>query len=98
MSTRVARPIAASTLSRRTTASLSDLVGYKEKHNEANGEVNRDGDNNNYSDNYGVEGPTKRPEIDNLRIRQIKNFLATLMLSQGVPMMVMGDECRRTQK
>ena len=77
---------------------LSDLVSYKEKHNEANGEGNRDGDNNNCSDNYGVEGTTKRPEIENLRVRQIKNFLATLMLSQGVPMMVMGDECRRTQK
>ncbi len=77
---------------------INDLVCFKEKHNEANGEGNRDGDNNNYSDNYGVEGPTKRPEIDNLRVRQIKNFLATLMFSQGVPMMVMGDECRRTQK
>jgi isoamylase len=77
---------------------LNDLVSYKEKHNEANGEGNRDGDNNNHSDNYGVEGATKRQEIENLRVRQIKNFLATLMLSQGVPMMVMGDECRRTQK
>jgi isoamylase len=77
---------------------LNDLVTFKEKHNEANGEGNRDGDNHNNSDNYGVEGATKRPEIENLRVRQIKNFLATLMLSQGVPMMVMGDECRRTQK
>jgi glycogen operon protein len=77
---------------------MNDLVSYKEKHNEANGEGNRDGDNHNHSDNYGVEGPTKRPEIESLRVRQIKNFLATLMLSQGVPMMLMGDECRRTQK
>jgi isoamylase len=77
---------------------LSDLVSYKEKHNEANGEGNRDGDNNNHSDNYGVEGPTKRPEIENLRVRQIKNMLATLMLSQGIPMLVFGDEARRTQK
>jgi len=77
---------------------LNDLVSYKEKHNEANGEGNRDGENHNYSDNYGVEGPTKRPDIEALRVRQIKNFLATLMFSQGVPMMVMGDECRRTQK
>ncbi len=77
---------------------MSDLVSYKDKHNEANGESNADGDNNNYSDNYGHEGPTKRADIENLRVRQIKNFLATLMLSQGVPMMVMGDECRRTQK
>jgi isoamylase len=77
---------------------MSDLVSYRDKHNEANGEGNRDGDNNNYSDNYGVEGPTTRPEIENLRQRQIKNFLSTLLLSQGVPMMVMGDECRRTQR
>jgi isoamylase len=77
---------------------LNDLVSYKEKHNEANGEGNRDGDNHNCSDNYGIEGPTKRPEIENLRLRQIKNMLATLMLSQGVPMFVAGDEFRRTQK
>ena len=73
-------------------------MSYRDKHNEANGEGNRDGDNNNYSDNYGAEGPTTRPEIENLRLRQIKNFLSTLLLSQGVPMMVMGDECRRTQR
>lgn len=77
---------------------LNDLVSYRDKHNEANSEGNRDGDNNNYSDNYGVEGPTKRGEIDNVRKRQLRNYIATLMLSQGVPMLVMGDECRRTQK
>ncbi len=77
---------------------LNDLVSYKEKHNEANGEGNRDGDNNNESDNYGVEGPTRRKPIDRLRLRQIKNMMATLLLSQGVPMIVMGDEVRRTQK
>ena len=77
---------------------LNDLVSYKEKHNEANCEGNRDGDNNNSSDNYGVEGPTRRKPIDRLRLRQIKNMLATLLLSQGVPMIVMGDEVRRTQK
>jgi glycogen operon protein len=77
---------------------LNDLVSYKDKHNEANGEGNRDGDNNNLSDNYGVEGPTRRQEIETLRVRQIKNMLTTLMLSQGVPMLVYGDECRRTQK
>jgi isoamylase len=77
---------------------MNDMVSYRDKHNDANGEGNRDGDNNNYSDNYGVEGPTTRPEIENLRQRQIKNFLATLLMSQGVPMMVMGDECRRTQR
>ncbi len=77
---------------------LNDLVSYKEKHNEANGELNRDGDNNNSSDNYGVEGPTRRKPIDRLRVRQIKNMMATLLLSQGVPMIVMGDEVRRTQK
>lgn len=77
---------------------LNDMVSYKEKHNEANGEGNRDGDNNNYSDNYGVEGVTRRLDIDDLRERQIRNMFATLLLSQGVPMFVMGDECRRTQK
>lgn len=76
---------------------LNDLVTYKDKHNEANGEGNRDGENNNISDNYGVEGPTRRKVIRQLRVRQIKNMLATLMLSQGVPMIVAGDECRRTQ-
>lgn len=77
---------------------LNDLVSYKEKHNEANGEGNRDGDNNNSSDNYGVEGPTRRKPIERLRLRQIKNMFATLLFSQGVPMIVMGDEVRRTQK
>jgi isoamylase len=77
---------------------LNDLVSYKEKHNLANGENNRDGDNHNCSDNYGVEGPTKRKVVEVLRIRQIKNMLSTLLMSQGVPMIVMGDEVRRTQK
>ena len=76
---------------------LSDMVSYREKHNLANGEDNRDGDNNNFSENFGVEGPTDQPIIDQLRLRQIKNMLATLMLSQGVPMLVAGDEFRRTQ-
>ncbi len=76
---------------------MNDLVSYRDKHNEANGEGNRDGDNNNHSHNYGVEGPTERPEINEIRLRQIKNMLATLLLSQGVPMIVAGDECRRTQ-
>ncbi|MDZ7620767.1 MAG: glycogen debranching protein GlgX [Patescibacteria group bacterium] len=77
---------------------LSDLVTYNHKHNEANGEDNRDGDNNNLSYNYGVEGPTRRRAIEDIRLRQIKNMLTTLMLSQGVPMLLMGDECRRTQR
>jgi glycogen operon protein len=77
---------------------LNDLVSYSDKHNEANGEGNRDGDNNNYSSNYGIEGPTRRREIKVLRTRQIKNMLATLFLSQGVPMLLSGDECRRTQR
>ena len=77
---------------------LNDLVTYEQKHNEANGEGNRDGDNNNVSSNYGVEGPTRRKPIETLRLRQIKNMMATLMLSQGVPMILAGDECRRTQK
>ncbi|MFT7644353.1 MAG: isoamylase [Pirellulaceae bacterium] len=76
---------------------LNDLVSYRDKHNQANGEGNRDGDNNNCSDNYGIEGPTDDVQIENLRKRQIKNMLTTLMLSQGVPMLVSGDECRRTQ-
>ncbi len=76
---------------------MNDLVSYERKHNEANGEGNRDGDNNNYSSNYGVEGPTDRKPIQRLRLRQIKNKLTTLLLSQGVPMIVSGDECRRTQ-
>jgi isoamylase len=62
------------------------------------GEGNRDGDNNNLSDNYGLEGPTRRKTISQLRLRQIKNMLSTLLLSQGVPMIVSGDECRRTQR
>ena len=77
---------------------LNDLVSYRDKHNEANGEGNRDGDNHNISDNYGVEGPTTRPEIEEVRLQQMKNMLTTLMLSQGVPMLVSGDECRRTQR
>jgi isoamylase len=76
---------------------LNDLVSYNEKHNESNGEGNRDGDNNNCSYNYGTEGPTYRRNIENVRRRQIKNLLATLLLSQGVPMLLAGDECRRTQ-
>lgn len=76
---------------------LNDLVTYCDKHNEANGEGNRDGDNHNLSHNYGVEGPAHRQLIDNVRLRQIKNMFATLMLSQGVPMFVAGDEVRRTQ-
>jgi len=77
---------------------LNDLVSYRDKHNEANGEGNRDGDNHNISDNYGVEGPTTLPEVEEVRLQQIKNMLTTLMLSQGVPMLVSGDECRRTQR
>ena len=77
---------------------MNDLVSYNDKHNLANGEDNRDGDNNNYSFNLGEEGPTDSPVIQQLRARQIKNMLTSLMLSQGVPMLVAGDECRRTQK
>jgi isoamylase len=77
---------------------LNDLVTYREKHNEANGEGNRDGDNNNFSDNYGVEGPSRKRDLVAFRSRQVRNFLATLLLSQGVPMLVAGDECRRTQR
>src|SRR5690625_1426921 len=76
---------------------LADLVSYDEKHNEANGEGNADGENHNRSWNCGVEGPTSDPEIRRLRARQQRNFLATLLLSQGVPMLSHGDEIGRTQ-
>jgi glycogen operon protein len=76
---------------------LHDLVSYNEKHNEANGEDNRDGESNNLSWNCGVEGPTDDPAILALRARQMRNFLATLFLSQGVPMLSMGDGTARTQ-
>lgn len=77
---------------------LTDLVSYNEKHNEANGEDNRDGESYNRSWNCGVEGETDDSEVLTLRHRQRRNFLATLFLSQGVPMMVSGDELGRTQK
>jgi len=77
---------------------LSDLVSYNEKHNEANGEENRDGESHNRSWNCGAEGPTDNAEILRLRARQQRNFLATLMLSQGVPMLLGGDEIGRTQQ
>ena len=76
---------------------LTDLVSYNEKHNELNGDGNRDGDNNNLSWNCGVEGPTDDPQIIALRDRQRRNFLTTLFLSQGVPMLCAGDEWGRTQ-
>jgi isoamylase len=77
---------------------LNDLVSYNEKHNEANGEDNNDGESHNRSWNCGAEGPTDDPEIIKLRNQQKRNMLATLFLSQGVPMMVAGDEFGRTQK
>ena len=77
---------------------LNDLVSYNEKHNEANGENNNDGDSHNRSWNCGVEGPTDNPEIISLRNKQKRNFLTTLMLSQGVPMLVSGDEIGKTQR
>jgi glycogen operon protein len=77
---------------------LNDLVSYRQKHNLANGEDNRDGDNHNLSENFGVEGPAKDPKIEQLRTQQIKNMLTTLLLSQGVPMLLAGDEFRRTQR
>jgi glycogen operon protein len=77
---------------------LNDLVSYNEKHNEANGEGNRDGANDNGSWNCGVEGPTDDPGIEKLRNRLVKNFLTVTMMSLGVPMFLMGDEVRRTQR
>jgi isoamylase len=76
---------------------LNDLVSYDYKHNEANGENNGDGSNDNRSWNCGVEGPTEDPDVEKLRNRQVKNFLAVTMLSVGMPMLLMGDEVRRTQ-
>ncbi|MFW6214311.1 MAG: glycogen debranching protein GlgX [Alkalispirochaetaceae bacterium] len=76
---------------------LRDLVSYNRKHNEANGENNQDGHNSNYSYNHGVEGETDDPKILRLRNRQMKNFLATLLLSLGTPMLLSGDEFARSQ-
>src|SRR5262249_26420175 len=76
---------------------LADLVSYNSKHNEANGEDNRDGTDDNASWHCGVEGPTDDPKIMELRERQMRNFLATLLLSQGIPMLCGGDEIARTQ-
>ncbi len=77
---------------------LNDLVSYNQKHNEANGEDNRDGADDNRSWNCGVEGPTDDPAVEKLRNRQVKNFLTVTLLSLGVPMILMGDEVRRTQR
>jgi glycogen operon protein len=77
---------------------LNDLVSYRLKHNEANGENNHDGTDANFSENYGSEGETQDAGIENLRKRQIKNFLLTLLISRGVPMLLGGDEFRRTQR
>jgi glycogen operon protein len=76
---------------------LSDLVSYELKHNEANGESNKDGSDDNRSQNSGVEGPTDDPAVEALRNRQVKNYLTATMLSLGLPMILMGDEVRRTQ-
>ena len=77
---------------------LNDLVSYDQKHNELNGEANQDGANDNRSRNWGIEGPTDDPEIEKIRNRQVKNFLTVTMLSLGLPMILMGDEVRRTQR
>ena len=76
---------------------LNDLVSYDHKHNEANGEDNRDGVEDNKSHNWGVEGPTNDPAVEKLRNRQVKNLLTATMISLGLPMILMGDEVRRTQ-
>ncbi len=77
---------------------LHDLVSYEAKHNEANGEANRDGESHNRSQNHGHEGPTDRPVIQHRRQRQQRNFLATLLLAQGVPLLLFGDEIGRSQQ
>jgi len=76
---------------------LNDVVSYNDKHNEANGEENRDGHSENLSHNYGTEGPTDDPEIGKVRFRQMRNMIATLLFSQGTPMILAGDEFARTQ-
>ena len=76
---------------------LNDLVSYDQKHNEANAEHNRDGTNDNRSWNCGIEGPTNNPDIERMRNRQVKNFFTVTLLSLGMPMILMGDEVRRTQ-
>ncbi len=76
---------------------LRDLVSYNDKHNDANGEDNNDGESHNRSSNMGVEGPTDDPEVLKRRAQQQRNFIATLLLSQGVPMLLHGDELGRTQ-
>jgi isoamylase len=77
---------------------LNDLVSYQRKHNDENGEFGRDGTDANYSDNCGVEGPSQDPVVEALRERLIKNFLLTLFIARGVPMLLGGDEFRRTQR
>ena len=77
---------------------LNDLVSYERKHNETNGEHNRDGMNENRSWNCGVEGPTDDPAVERLRNRQVKNFLTATLISLGIPMILMGDEVRQTQQ
>ena len=77
---------------------LNDLVSYKQKHNDENGEFSRDGSDANYSDNCGVEGPSQDPSVERMRNRLIKNFLLTLFVSRGVPMLLGGDEFRRSQR
>jgi isoamylase len=77
---------------------LNDLVSYKQKHNDENGEFSRDGTDANYSDNCGVEGPSQDSGVEGMRIRLMKNFLLTLFISRGVPMLLGGDEFRRTQR
>jgi glycogen operon protein len=77
---------------------LNDLVSYNDKHNELNGEENRDGANDNRSWNCGIEGPTDDPAVEKLRNRQVKNFLTITLISIGMPMVLMGDEVRRTQE
>jgi glycogen operon protein len=78
--------------------SLNDLVSYNEKHNDENGEESRDGNDNNNSSNYGIEGPATNPAIVDLRMRQMKNFIGSMMVSLGTPMILGGDEIGRTQR
>ncbi len=77
---------------------LADLVRYRQRHNQANGENNHDGERHNFSENYGIEGPSTDPGLEAFRLRQQKNLLATLLVSQGIPLILGGDEFGRTQQ
>ncbi len=92
------RPASVNFITAHDGFTMNDLVSYNEKHNDANGEGNRDGESNNRSWNCGVEGPTTIKDVNDLRQQQMRNMFATLLCSQGIPMICGGDEVARTQQ